>query len=223
MSHNKLVRIGSLILFIVPILSLTATEQYWVTLNSSDWQVTEEIKSRSHAEFRFPEAQEWTYFRFSQKFYTKLSKNWTVGVHPAIEGSRSTDSSDFANTYRIDLELNPAKFKLGENGPTVSMRNRWEVRWKEGYGSEVFDRIRQYTTITWDLKNPHLKFYRIGNEVFYEVDKSLITLNRFYPIMLGIPLFDSVSTSFYYMYQTKRSGTSNDWSETHVLGTSIKF
>ena len=223
MSHNSFTRVAALAFFIVSAFCVNASEQYWVTLNSSDWQVIEGIKSRSHAEFRFPEAEEWTYFRFSQKFYTKLNKTWTFGAHPTIEGSRSNDSSDWANTYRLDLELNPAKFKLGENGPTVSMRNRWEVRWKEGHGSEVFDRIRQYTTVTWNLKNPHVKFYRIGNEVFYEVDKSLVTINRFYPVMLGIPIFESVSTSFYYMYQTKRAGTSDDWSETHVFGTSINF
>ncbi len=211
-------------LMLIPFaLQCYASEQLWLTLNSTDWQLSENIKTRSHAEFRFPEAEYNSYFRYSQKLYTKLGKKWTLGTHPTIEGSRSTSSSDYNNTYRIDLELNPAKFKLGSEGPTVAMRNRWEVRWKEGKGSETFNRIRQYTTMTWNLKTPHLKFYRVGNEVFYEVDKSMITMNRFYPIVLGVPFTEKFSTSFYYMYQRKRSGTTDNWSTSHILGTSIKF
>lgn len=196
---------------------------YWLTVNSSDFEITENIKTRAHGEFRFPEAEYMSYFRLSQKFYTKLSKNWTLGTHPTIEGSRLRGSSDWKNTYRLDLELNPKKMKLGENGPTLSLRNRWEVRWKEGKGSEVFNRIRQYSKVSWKTGNNVVNSYAVANEIFYEVDKSMITMNRFYPVVLGVPIMEGVSSSFYFLYQTKRVGTSDSWNETYIGGVSLKF
>lgn len=210
-------------LVLLPTSALHAVDAWWITLNAPNFTLSEHVKTRSHAEFRFPEAEFLGYYRFSQKFNTRLGKKWTLGTHPTIEGSRSRSQSDYNETYRIDLELNPNPIQFGEGGPTLALRNRWEVQWKEGRGSEVFNRVRQYTTLTWPVNHDLIKFYRIGNEVFYDADRSVISMNRLYPVMLGLPISDAFSCSVYYMYQRSRVGTSHSWRTTHVIGTSLSF
>ncbi|MCH6258610.1 DUF2490 domain-containing protein [Puniceicoccaceae bacterium K14] len=195
----------------------------WLTANSPKLDLGNGWSTKSHTELRMPDLEYLSYVRISQKFNYKINDSWTLGTHPTLERSRSNTKSDWSNTYRFDLELNPKKIKIGESGPTLSMRNRWELRWKEGKGSEIFHRVRQQSKLSWKLDNAFVKSYSLGNEVFYEVDKERITLNRFYPIILGVDIFESVGTSFYLMYQSKRSGLSSDWNGTYVSGISLKF
>lgn len=193
---------------------------FWLTLNSSTFEIQENTRSKTHAELRFPEFNDFTYFRISQKFTTNLTPKWSLGTHPVFETSKK--GNDWNNTYRLDLELNPAKFKLGEDGPTISMRNRWELRWKEGKGSTIFHRLRQSTKATWKIDAGPFTSYTIANEAFWEEDKGKVSMNRFYPIMLGSKL-DGRKTNYYLLYQSKRLGTSSDWSGRFILGASLSF
>ncbi|MBC2608190.1 DUF2490 domain-containing protein [Pelagicoccus albus] len=193
----------------------------WFTGNSASIDLSDTLSTKSHLELRLPDAEEIGYVRFSQKFYTKLDNGWKLGTHPTFENSKKGD--DWNSTYRFDVELNPAKFKVAEKGPSISMRNRWELRWKEGKGSELFHRIRQQTKATWSVDLGPFKSYSIANEAFYEVDKSKLTINRFYPIMLGTKHAEKVKASYYLLYQSKRSGTTSDWNGSFILGASYSL
>ena len=123
----------------------------------------------------------------------------------------------------MDLELNPSKIQLGQGGPQLSLRKRWELRWKEGRGSEVFHRLRQYSRLAWKIDAGPFSAYTIGNEVFYETDMSRITTNRFYPIMLDAPIGDSVKSTVFLLYQSKRAGSTGNWSGEYILGLGMDF
>lgn len=193
----------------------------WLTINTPNIELSDSVSTKSHLEFRFPDSDTFGYYRFSQKVYTKLGDKWKLGTHPVFENSKSGDN--WKHTYRLDLELNPGKFKLSENGPTISMRNRWELRWKEGKGSEIFHRIRQSTKASWKVDLGPFSSYTVGNEVFFEEDKGKISMNRFYPVMLGTKIADKVKATYYLLYQSKRAGTSSDWSGAYILGASLSF
>jgi len=192
----------------------------WLTVNSPTQEIFQNTKTKTHAEFRFPDFEEFSYVRISQKFTTKLNDKWSLGTHPVFESSRK--GGDWNNTYRFDLELNPAKFTLGENGPTISMRNRWELRWKEGKGSEIFHRVRHQSKATWKIDIGPFSSYSIGDEAFFEEDKGKLTMNRFYPVILGSKI-GGRKISYYLLYQSKRQGTSSDWNGNYILGTSLSF
>lgn len=215
----------SLLIFTATWLLLTSSfseegPDFWLTVNTLSSELWKDTKTKTHIQTRFPEFSEFTYFRISQKFSTKLNDKWSIGTHPVFESSKKGD--DWKNTYRLDLELNPSNFKLGRGGPRISMRNRWELRWKEGKGSEVFHRVRQSSKATWRINGGPFSSYSVGNEVFFEEDKGKITINSFYPIMLGSRIGDR-KISYYLLYQSKRSGTSSDWNSRYILGSSLSF
>lgn len=194
---------------------------FWVTLNAPAFQLSERVKTGSSAELRLPDFSELQYYRIGQKFHTKLSEDWTLGSHLAFENSKMSDG-DWSHTYRVEMELNPSKIALGANGPKLDLRNRWELRWKEGQGSEIFHRVRQQARLIWNLDHSFFKSYAIGNEVFYETDKDKFTINRFSPITLETNHGD-IKGAYYLMYQSKRAGISDDWNGEYVLGASYKF
>lgn len=192
----------------------------WLTVNGPAQQIWEDTKTKTQVSVRIPEFDDLNYFYLAQKFTTKLNDKWSLGTHPVFETSKK--NGEWKNTYRIDLELNPSKFKLSENGPTISMRNRWELRWKEGKGSEIFHRIRHSSKATWKIDLGPFTSYSIADEFFYEEHKGEITKNRFYPVMLGSKLGDQ-KISYYLLYQSDRVGTSDNWNGRYILGTSLSF
>ncbi len=192
----------------------------WLTVNGPSQEIGEQTKTKTQVAIRFPEFGELSYFYLSQKFTTKLSEKWSLGTHPVFETTKKGD--DWSNTYRLDLELNPAKFTLGDNGPTISMRNRWELRWKEGKGSEIFHRIRHSSKASWKIDAGPFTSFTIGDEIFFEEDKGKVTRNRFYPVILGSKLGDH-KINYYLLYQSDRKGTSADWNGRYVLGSSFSF
>ncbi|MBK1876573.1 DUF2490 domain-containing protein [Pelagicoccus mobilis] len=192
----------------------------WLTVNARSHELWEDTKTKTQVSVRFPEFEDFNYFYLSQKITTKLNDKWSLGTHPVFETSKKGD--DWNNTYRLDLELNPAKFNLGDNGPTISMRNRWELRWKEGKGSEIFHRIRHSSKASWKINWGPFSSYTIADEVFFEEHKSKITRNRIYPVMLGSKIGDQ-KISYYLLYQSDRQGTSSDWDGKYVLGASLSY
>ena len=198
-------------------------EEFWLTLKTPTVKLSDITKTKSYFHFQFRDGDNLNYFRVGQKFSHKLSDNWTLATNPLYEGSRNIGSSVWKRTYRLEIELNPAKIKLGENGPLWSMRNRWELRWKQGYGSEIFHRLRHESKLTWKLDGKTFNSYALGAEVFYETDKGMITGFYVYPAMLEAKLFNKVPTVFYLNYNPKRIGTSDNWTNTYIAGMDISF
>lgn len=192
----------------------------WLTVNSPSYEISDKTKSKTQLSVRFPEFNEFAYFYISQKITTKLNDHWSLGTHPVFETTKKGTS--WSNTYRIDLELNPSKFEIGPNGPTISMRNRWELRWKEGQGSEIFHRLRHSTQASWKIDLGPFTSFTLGDEIFFEEDKGKITRNRFYPVILGSK-FGENKLSYYLLYQSDRVGTSDNWNGRYVLGTSLSY
>ncbi|MDQ8200118.1 DUF2490 domain-containing protein [Pelagicoccus enzymogenes] len=192
----------------------------WLTVNGPAQEIWENTKTKTQVAVRFPEFDELSYFFVSQKFTTKLNEKWSLGTHPVFETAKKGD--EWSNTYRLDLELNPSKFRLGQNGPTISMRNRWELRWKEGKGSDIFHRIRHSTKATWKIDHGPFTAFSIGDEVFFEEDKGKITRNRFYPVMLDSKL-GKHKINYYLLYQSDRAGTSDNWNGRYIAGSSLSF
>ncbi|MDQ8185462.1 DUF2490 domain-containing protein [Pelagicoccus sp. SDUM812002] len=215
---NVLITIACICL--LPIAYSSEGTDLWFTVNSSSKNVGDNTKTKTHFEIRLPDFEEIGYFRVSQKFNTNIGQNWSLGTHPVVEFSKQGD--DWNNTYRFDLELNPAKFTLGENGPSISMRNRWELRWKEGKGSEIFHRVRHSSKATWKIDTGPFTSFTIGDEIFYEADKGKITKNRFYPVMLGSKL-GAHNINYYLLYDSSRQGTSDNWNGRYIVGSSLSF
>lgn len=197
--------------------------EYRFALNTPVWELGNATESRTNFEARLPEFEFLSYYRVSQKFHTAVFGDWKLGTSPVLERGRGRSGGDWSNTYRLDLELNPPKVSLGANGPTLGLRNRWELRWREGSGSERFDRIRQQISLSWDLADGFFESYGVANEVFYEIDKDLVTMNRFYPVMLKTGKLGDFSSSFYLMHQSGRSSAAAGWRGTVVLGAGISF
>lgn len=217
--RNAFIYIAALCLMPFSVYSDTGPN-LWLTVNSPSQEIGEKTKTNTQVSIRFPEFEEFTYFYVAQKITTQLSNNWSLGTHPVLEGAKK--GSDWSNTYRIDLELNPAKFTLGDNGPSISMRNRWELRWREGEGSTIFHRIRHSSKATWKIDAGPFTSFAIGDEIFYEDHKGKITRNRFFPVMLGSKLGQH-KINYYLLYQSDRAGTSDDWNGRYVLGTTLSF
>lgn len=194
---------------------------FWLSLDAPTFEPSPSFSTKTNLELRFPEFEELSYYRLSQKLYFPLNQRWTLGAHPAFENSKSGD--EWRHTYRLEMELNPAKIQLGSKGPTLDFRNRWELRWKEGQGSRVFHRLRQRTRLHWALPNGPFSSYGIGNELFYEEDKGKITANRLYPAILRAKHGPDLSASYYLLYESKRSGSSSNWNGAYILGASFSF
>ncbi len=198
-------------------------EELWLTVKTPTLKLSDITKTKSYFHFQLRDGDNLNYFRVGQQFSHKLSDSWTLATNPLYEGSRNIGSSDWKRTYRLELELNPSKIKLGENGPSWSLRNRWELRWKEGKGSEIFHRLRHFSKLTWDIDGKTINSFSVGAEVFYETDKGMITGYYFYPAMIGTKLFKKVPTTFYLLSNPKRIGTSNEWTDTYILGMDLSF
>lgn len=193
--------------------------EFWTAFNATEFKKNG-WETRTHAELRFPELDYLSYTRLSQKFFYKATADFTLGVHPVWERSRSNAHAEWKDTWRLDLEANYA-FKFGDF--SIKTRNRYEVRRKEGKGSEAFDRFRQYTTVSYPVHwFEGMTSLGLGNEVFVEFDETRITINRFYPLQVGFKVND-VKLSVYAMYQIKRVGLSDDWRENWIVGTSTSF
>lgn len=219
---SKLLRATSIALAAIFACTLASGEDssIWLAFNTPKKEISDNWSTKTNFEFRIPDASELTYYRVGQKFATKLPSDWTFGTALAFENSKK--ASDWNHTFRLEFEMNPKKFSLGENGPDLSMRNRWELRWKEGKGSEIFHRVRHQSKITWKLSNGPFSSFGIGDELFFEEDKGKITANRFYPVLLSTS-HGEVKGSYFLMYQSKRSGTSSDWSGEYILGAGYSF
>lgn len=219
----KLLKAAGTLLSLVAVGSAQAEEieEFWLTATTSSIELSDSLSTASSTELRSPGSGTISYVRFTQKFQTKLSNGWELGTNPVLENSKN--GNQWNHTVRLDLELNPAKFNLGENGPSISMRNRWELRWKEGQGSEIFHRIRQQTKATWKIGKGPLTSYSVANEIFFEEDKGKITTNRFYPLMLGTKPSDKLKATYFLLYQSKRTGTTSDWSGGYYLGASLSL
>jgi len=204
--------------FLTPLHALQE-EEIWTTFNLTEFK-SDHFETRSHLELRFPELEYLSYYRLSQKFYIPTNTPFTFGIHPVVESGRKSANGEWSDTYRLDLEANFG-FKLGE--VSVKTRNRYEVRRKEGRGSEAFDRVRQYTTLSYPADwLPGMSSIGIGNEVFVEFDDTRITVNRFYPLRVTFKAAGGKVTP-YLLYQTKRSGNTDNWSEGWILGTSASY
>ncbi|MDQ8203113.1 DUF2490 domain-containing protein [Pelagicoccus sp. SDUM812003] len=193
----------------------------WLSASAPSYELTDKTKTKTAVELRLPDASELTYYRIGQQFYTSLNSDWQLGSHLSFENSKK--ASDWNHTIRLELELNPSKISLGQNGPDLSMRNRWELRWKEDKGSEIFHRLRHRSKVTWKLENGPFSSFSIGDEIFFEEDKGKITMNRFYPAILTAKHGDGIKGTYYLMYQSKRAGTSSDWNGEYVLGIGYSF
>jgi len=198
-------------------------EEFWLTIKTPTIKLGDITKTKSYFHFQFRDFDNLNYFRIGQKFSHKISDNWTLATNPLLEESRAIGSSKWKYTYRLELELNPSKIKLGENGPTWSTRNRWELRWKEGKGSEIFHRLRHESKLTWKLDGKTFSAYSLGAEVFYETDKGMITGWYVYPAMLETKMFNKVPTVFYLNYNPKRVGTTDEWTHTYIAGIDMSF
>lgn len=198
-------------------------EEFWLTLKSPTIKMGDYTTTKSYFHFQFRDGDNFNYFRVGQKFSHKIGENWSLSTNPLLEGSRSIGKSAWKRTYRLELELNPNKVKLGENGPTWSMRNRWELRWKQGYGSEIFHRLRSENKLTWKIDSKTFDSYALGWEIFYETDKGMITGHYLYPAIVGTKLFSKIPTKFYLLYNPKRIGTTDDWSNTYIAGMDLSF
>lgn len=220
--NNKLAKrlLASALFALLPAVHADEPTSIWLAFDTPTTELSDTLKTKTNVELRFPDMDSLGYVRFCQKFNFKLNEKWTLGTHPVFENSKSGD--EWKYTYRLDMELNPAKIKLGDKGPSLSMRNRWELRWKEGKGSEIFHRIRQRSILSWDLENSVFSSYKVGNEIFFEEDKGKVTANRFYPLMLSTK-HGETKASYYLMYQSKRAGTTSNWSGEYILGASYGF
>lgn len=193
----------------------------WLTFNSASIGLTEAVDTRSEFEVRLTDTEKAEYVRFSQKFFTRLDAGWQLGTHPVIENLKNRRG--WNATYRLDLELNPPKFTPIKNGPTIGLMNRWEMRWREGQGDEIFNRIHQKTTATWKIKAGPFTSYAIANSVFYETDKGIVTMDRIFPVMLGVNHGEKLRASYYLLYQAKRTSSASDWSGAYILGASFSL
>lgn len=209
---------GLLLGLIAPALHAADT-QFWTAWNVGEWK-SGNFSTKSHFENRHADDLDLIYVRYSQKFNYKLDDVWSLGLHPVYETSRGSD--DWKDTYRLDLEAT-TKLKLTDR-LGLKLRHRYEVRRKEGKGSEAMDRVRQQVALSYKANwLPSMTSIGIANEWFYEIDKERITLDRFYPIQIGFQPSDSFKTTVYYLYQSKRQGLSDDWSGTHIIGLSSSF
>jgi|GEM_PF-1976415 len=215
--------LGVALLSLVSLTTLRAETDsaYWFAISAPKFEYSN-AKAYFTTEFRSTEFDRVDYYYMAFKNHWKLNDSWTLGTTPVWERSRSGDG--WKDKYRFDLELNPAKFKLWEDGPTVGLLNRWEFALKEGKGHKVYHRIRLGQTLSWKLnQDSWLTGYSISNHVFYELDKEKWTMVRFYPASLTLKANSAFTPSIYYMYQYKRAGTSGDWNGTHVFGMKAKF
>ncbi len=194
----------------------------WLGLNTPEIDYSDlNASTKTNAEVRFNDGSGVAYARIGQKYFTQLNQTWSLGTSPAIEFSKSND--DWKRTIRLEIELNPKKIALFQNGPQLDFRNRWELRWKEGEGSEIFHRLRQQTKLIWKLESGPFTSFALGNEIFYETDKERLTTNRFYPIILGANAGPNAKASYFFFYQSKRVGISEEWNGEYILGATLSF
>ncbi|MGB0372161.1 MAG: DUF2490 domain-containing protein [Opitutales bacterium] len=197
-------------------LGLRAENELWM---SFDFPTISKgaFSTRTHTHWRFAEDAYVRYYRLSQKFFYKVDDTWTLGLHPVHNESRRSENGEWSHRRRLDFEANP-KFKVGNM--TVSMRNRFELRWFEGQGSELFNRARHRTALSWKGDwLPGLKSFGVSNEVFYDLDASRISGNWLMPVKLNFEPADFFKGSLGYQIASSKRGN-GDWSHKHVLALS---
>lgn len=209
------IRRGLMLFLALLSLSASAREfEVWSTFNLNEGKIGP-VATTTHTHFRFQDDGYLRYFRVSQKFSYALDEIWTVGLHPVLERSRSRTSGGWSDTGRLDFELNP-RFTVG--AATVSVRNRFEVRVREGGGSRTYNRFRSNWVVNWKASwLPGMTTIGMANEIFYDFAADRWNANWFAPIVLGFSWHEDFRASVGYQITSSYRPTTDNWRHSNVL------
>jgi hypothetical protein len=98
------------------------------------------------------------------------------------------------------------------------MRNRFEIRFREGMGNQTSNRFRTELGLRWKANwLPGMSWIGVKNEVFYDFAADRWNLNWFYPLTLGFNLTDDFGCSVGYQIASSYRASSDRWRHTDIL------
>lgn len=195
--------------------AIARDSEVWLTFNLKEgsWG---NFSTTTHTHYRFPTDDVFLrYYRVSQKIYYKIDDTWTLGLHPVWEQSRSREGAPWSDTVRFDFEVNPT-WKWGAT--TVKMRNRFEIRFREGEGNRTFNRFRSEVSLKWKAQwLPGMTWVGVKNEIFYDFSADRWNTNWFYPLTLGFKITDHFNVSIGYQIASSYKASLDSWRHTDVV------
>ncbi len=196
--------------------------QYWWKTEIKEWD-GDKIDVNGEVEMRFNEDVTNLFnWRLAQKLIYSPKKNLDLGIGYRFEKNGNGINDPLRRQHRLELEVNP-HFKLF-NGINLKTRNRFEFRWKEGKGAELFPRYRHKILLSSSANwLPRMEEISVANEFFYDFDADKYNQNRFYPLRAKFKLTSKISLNLYYMVLSKRDSQPGGWQHAHVIGTDFKL
>lgn len=154
------------------------------------------------------------------KVYVDVRKHWETGVGYLYAQTRSDADRPWTDHHWLQLEANP-HWKLGEDWQ-FKLRNRLEVRWREGIWEDPQYVSRHRLYVTYPAKFlPTMTSLTFSNEVFYSYTSGRLVENRFYPICANFRLSERLGQ--YTFAMVRSCEISGEWQSAWVLGAGLKI
>jgi len=207
-----------LIILTVPVCAWTFDDgdfQYWNNESVSK-KINDNWKLSFNQEFRWGDNASNPYYRHSDLgiTYSGLAK-WL----------------DLTLSYRHITEERSGSWKV-ENQPNLNADVKWKL-WDVAFGNKLrleyrnredadnFWRYRNKLTIKAPFKLTKLEIQPyIADEIFYDFDVETLNKNRLFA-GFSLKILKNLDGEIYHLWES--SEKSDQWNDTHVLGTKLKF
>lgn len=195
--------------------------EYWQYLNWKNWECSP-YKLYTIGEMRLNHD-------VSKFYYFKISENFAYQVHPRLDleahycylYSKGRGATNFTNTNRIELELNPS-LPLND-GITLNWRNRMTFIKKQSI-EHIQYVFRHRFKVVFPITNcSHLVAFSCSDEIYYDMGISKLTQNRFIPAELTFQLLPKLEVDVFLMVRNFFSTSSDKWYRSIVLGSEFHF
>jgi hypothetical protein len=150
----------------------------------------------------------------------KFHPNLDIGAAYLLEDVRSDSCYDYTRLHIFWLYLAP-HWKLNEQ-TAFSMRHVLGYRAIESRANNWVSRHRfalSYKLVDWGA----LSGIGAETELFYNYYTDRLYENRLKPLKLNFSINDYVKCQLYFMLQSKRFGSDDDWRSAYVFGQALSY
>jgi len=150
----------------------------------------------------------------------KCHPNLDIGGTYLLEDVRAQAGHDFTRVHIFRLYLSP-HWKIDDR-ISLSMRHLLALRAIESRDNQWVSRHRvscSYKVADMGV----LTAVGLDTEVFYNYSTDRLTENRFKPLKLSFRINKQTKFELFYMFQSKRFGSDQNWQTAYVFGQSLSY
>lgn len=195
--------------------------EYWQSINARNWE-SGSCRLYTIAEVRIrKDVSKFYFYRIAENFAYRALPWLDLEMHYSFIYHKSHGATRFANTSRLELELNP--FMEFDNGVTITWRNRLELLKRQRI-KQIAYIFRDRLTVEIPISNcGYLTAFTFFDEVFYDFEHHKFSQNRFVPIQLTLALGPKIDLDAFFMIRDLYSFSLIKWYRSFVIGSVLNF